>query len=153
VNEGLDARTWLTLVGVIVGFFLAPFAMLEYDRRRAMRAGKTDRGGAALTGPEPEPVESPTTRGRDADMTRTATGNAEDGPSVMVVSHLRRAPAPPRETRVNMTVSTTSPVEPPLRASSFAAVRAQVVTIPGRAPKPTRSPGRDSRPTDQGSRP
>jgi hypothetical protein len=127
VNEGLDARTWLTLVGVIVGFFLVPFAMLEYDRRRAMRTGNTDPGGAALAGPEPEPVESPTTRGRDADMTRPPT--------------------------VVMSVSTTSPAEPPLRANSLPAVRAQVVTIPGRAPKPTRSPARHSPPTGQGSRP
>jgi hypothetical protein len=125
MNEGLDARTWLTLIGVIVGFFLVPFALLEYDRRRTMRTGKTDTGGAGLTGPES--VESPTTRGRDADMTRPPT--------------------------VVMSVSTTSPAEPPLRANSLPAVRAQVVTIPGRAPKPTRSPGRDSRPTDQGSRP
>jgi hypothetical protein len=125
VNEGLDARTLLTVIGVLAGFFLGPFAMLEYARRRTLRTGKTDPGGAALTGPEP--VESPTTRGRDADMTRSAT--------------------------VVMTVSTTSPAEPPLRASSLPAVRAQVVTIPGSAPKPTRSPARHRPPTGQGSRP
>lgn len=151
MNEGLDARTWLTLIGVIVGFFLVPFAMLEYDRRRTMRTGRTDTDGGDLIGAQP--VESPTTRGRDADMTRPPTGNAEAGPSVVVVSHMRRAATPPTETRVDMTVSTTSPAEPRPRASSPAAVRAQVVTIPGRAPKPTRSPARDRTPTDQGRRP
>jgi hypothetical protein len=118
VNEGLDARTCLTLIGVIVGFFLVPFAVLEYDRRRTMRTGKTDTGDAALTGPEP--VESPTARGRDADMTRPPTGNAVDSPSVVVVSHMRRARTPLKETRVDMTVSTTAPAEPPLRARPFA---------------------------------
>src|SRR4051794_11151842 len=125
--------------------------MLEYDRRRTMRTEKADTGGAALT--DSEPVESPSTRGRDADMTRPPTGNAEDSRSVVVVSHMRRARTPLTETRVDMTVSTTAPAEPPLRASSFAAERAQVVTIPGRAPKPTRSPARHGTPTDQASRP
>jgi hypothetical protein len=125
VNEGLDARTWLTVIGVLAGFFLGPFAMLEYARRRTMRIGKTEPGGAALT--DPEPVESPTTRGRDADMTRSST--------------------------VVMTVSTTSSAAPPPRASSLPAVRAQVVTIPGSAPTATRSPARHRPPTGQGSRP
>jgi hypothetical protein len=36
------------------------------------------------------------------------------------VSHMRRARTPLKETRVDMTVSTTAPAEPPLRARSFA---------------------------------
>jgi hypothetical protein len=147
VNEGLDARTWLTVIGVIVGFFLVPFAMLEYDRRRTLRTGKTNPGDAAQTGHEP--VESAATHGRRGDMTRPSTGNVEDRPPVVVVTRARRAPIPPVETGVDTTVSTTAPAEPPLQ---FAAVRAQVVTIPGSPPQPTRSPARHRTPTDQGNR-
>jgi len=34
VDGALDARTWLTIVSVVVGFFLVPFAMFMYDHRR-----------------------------------------------------------------------------------------------------------------------
>jgi len=34
MNEGLDLRVWLTLLGVFVVFFALPFAILEMDRRR-----------------------------------------------------------------------------------------------------------------------
>lgn len=37
MDEGLDLRTWLTLIGVFVAFFALPFAVLERDRRKRDR--------------------------------------------------------------------------------------------------------------------
>lgn len=37
MDSALDARTWVTIVGVIVGFFLVPFAMLVYDQRKQLK--------------------------------------------------------------------------------------------------------------------
>ena len=34
MDEGLDLKTWLTLIGVFVVFFALPFVVLERDRRR-----------------------------------------------------------------------------------------------------------------------
>ena len=34
---GLDATTWITILGVFVLFFGVPGAMLEYDRRKKLR--------------------------------------------------------------------------------------------------------------------
>lgn len=36
-EEGLDVRTWLTILGVLVGFFVLPALTLEYDRRKKLR--------------------------------------------------------------------------------------------------------------------
>ena len=147
MNEGLDARTWLTVIGVIVGFFLVPFAMLEYDRRRTLRTGKTNPGDAAQTGHEP--VESAATHGRCGDMTRPSTGNFEARPSVVVVTRTRRAPIPPVETGVDMTVSTMAPAEPPLPVRRRACAGRD---HPGERTQPARSPARHGTPTDQGNR-
>ena len=38
MDGALDARTWLTIVVVVVGFFLVPFAMLVYDHRQQQHA-------------------------------------------------------------------------------------------------------------------
>ena len=40
-ESGLDVTTWLTIGGVFVLFFGLPGAMLEYDRRKKLRDGKT----------------------------------------------------------------------------------------------------------------
>jgi hypothetical protein len=151
VNEGMDARTWLTVIGLIVGFFLVPFAMLEYDRRRALRNGNINPGETSQTGIEP--AASAAALGRHGDMTRPSGGSVEDSRPVVVVAHMRREPNPPAASGVEVTVTATAPGEPPLRASPFAAVRAQVVTIPGSAPKPTRPPSRQRTASDQESRP
>jgi len=37
MNEGLDLKIWLTLIGVFVVLFVIPFAVLERDRRRQSR--------------------------------------------------------------------------------------------------------------------
>jgi preprotein translocase subunit YajC len=34
MDEGLDLKIWLTLIGVFVVFFAVPFFVLERDRRR-----------------------------------------------------------------------------------------------------------------------
>ena len=39
----LDVRTWLTIAGVVVGFFLVPFAMLAHDHRREQRLHRRPR--------------------------------------------------------------------------------------------------------------
>jgi hypothetical protein len=36
-ESGLDARTWLTLLGIFVLFFLVPGGVLEWDRRKRQR--------------------------------------------------------------------------------------------------------------------
>ena len=36
-EEGLDVRTWLTILGVLVVFFVLPALTLEYDRRKKLR--------------------------------------------------------------------------------------------------------------------
>lgn len=42
-EEGLDVRTWLTILGVFVVFFVLPAFALEYDRRRKPRPDRRDR--------------------------------------------------------------------------------------------------------------
>ena len=37
MDEGLDLKIWLTLIGVFVVFFALPFLVLERDRRRQRR--------------------------------------------------------------------------------------------------------------------
>jgi len=37
MDEGLDLRTWLTLIGVLVGFVGVPGLLLELERRRGHR--------------------------------------------------------------------------------------------------------------------
>jgi preprotein translocase subunit YajC len=37
MDEGLDLKIWLTLIGVFVVFFAVPFFVLERDRRRRSR--------------------------------------------------------------------------------------------------------------------
>jgi hypothetical protein len=37
MDEGLDLKIWLTLIGVFVVFFAVPFLVLERDRRRRDR--------------------------------------------------------------------------------------------------------------------
>ena len=39
MDEGLDLKIWLTLIGVFVVFFALPFLVLERDRRRRDREG------------------------------------------------------------------------------------------------------------------
>ncbi len=38
MDEGLDFRVWLTVIGVFVAFFLLPGVVLERDRRRRRRS-------------------------------------------------------------------------------------------------------------------
>ena len=38
-DEGLDLRTWLTIVGVFVTFFALPALMLKQERRKKRREG------------------------------------------------------------------------------------------------------------------
>jgi len=40
MDGALDARSWLTIAGVVVAFFLVPFAMLAYDLRRQQRVSR-----------------------------------------------------------------------------------------------------------------
>jgi hypothetical protein len=47
VDGALDARTWITIGGVIVGFFLVPFGMLVYDRRRQGRLEQSETSTAS----------------------------------------------------------------------------------------------------------
>jgi hypothetical protein len=37
VDDALDAQTWTIVVGVVLGFFAVPAAMLAYDLRRQLR--------------------------------------------------------------------------------------------------------------------
>ena len=37
MDEGLDLRIWLTLLGVFVAFFALPFVVLERHRRKRER--------------------------------------------------------------------------------------------------------------------
>jgi surfactin synthase thioesterase subunit len=37
VDDALDAQTWTIVVGVVIGFFAVPAAMLAYDLRRQLR--------------------------------------------------------------------------------------------------------------------
>ena len=37
MDEGLDLKIWLTLIGVFVVFFALPLLVLERDRRRRSR--------------------------------------------------------------------------------------------------------------------
>jgi hypothetical protein len=37
---GLDVRTWLTILGVFVVFFVLPAFALEYDRRKKPRRAR-----------------------------------------------------------------------------------------------------------------
>jgi len=37
MDEGLDLKTWLTLIGVFVVFFALPLFVLEMDRRKRDR--------------------------------------------------------------------------------------------------------------------
>jgi len=70
---GLDAKTWLTLVGIVMLFFVLPGSMLEYDRRKKLRhsrratgtAAAGDAGSGARRGAEgaPEPEHHHATRG------------------------------------------------------------------------------------------
>ena len=39
MDEGLDLKVWLTLIGVFVVFFALPLLILEKDRRRRDRDG------------------------------------------------------------------------------------------------------------------
>lgn len=41
-EDGIDLRTWLTILGVFVGFFLLPAVTLEYDRRKKRRQPNHD---------------------------------------------------------------------------------------------------------------
>jgi hypothetical protein len=40
MGEGLDVKTWLTIIGVLVLFFVLPACTLEYDRRKRLRDEK-----------------------------------------------------------------------------------------------------------------
>jgi hypothetical protein len=37
MDEGLDLKVWLTLIGVFVVFFVLPLSILEMDRRKRDR--------------------------------------------------------------------------------------------------------------------
>jgi len=37
-DSGLDATTWLTIIGIFLLFFGLPGFMLEYDRRKKLRS-------------------------------------------------------------------------------------------------------------------
>lgn len=63
MEETLDAGAWLAIIGVVVGFFLVPAAMLGYDLRRQSRTvGSTARDqpdvsdGSDIAQPSPRPV-------------------------------------------------------------------------------------------------
>lgn len=43
-ESGLDARVWVTLVGIFVVFFLLPGLYLEWDRRKSLRETHGDSG-------------------------------------------------------------------------------------------------------------
>ena len=58
----LDARTWLTIVAVVVGFFLVPFAMLAYDHRRQRRLRPLEQPEIAVperVRPKPTDIDLP----------------------------------------------------------------------------------------------
>jgi hypothetical protein len=41
-GEGLGAQVWLTLLGVLLMFFVLPFTVLEMDRRKKARQQDAD---------------------------------------------------------------------------------------------------------------
>ena len=41
-DDGLDIKTWLTLLSIFVLFFALPMGMLEYDRRKKQRENKDE---------------------------------------------------------------------------------------------------------------
>jgi hypothetical protein len=39
-TSGLDLTTWLTLLGVVIVFFVLPATYLEVERRKRLRKGR-----------------------------------------------------------------------------------------------------------------
>jgi hypothetical protein len=60
-GEGLGAQVWLTMLGVLLMFFVLPFTMLEMDRRKTAR----QQVKAAPPPPPPPPPAEPSPPMRD----------------------------------------------------------------------------------------